>query len=48
MAGKQIEFPEKQTHLKSYERNIWILMGICIVFVLIAINVVGSAGSYTP
>jgi hypothetical protein len=48
MAGKQIEFPEKQTHLKSYERNLWILMAICIIFVIVAINVVDSPGSYIP
>ena len=47
MAGKQIEFPEKQTHSKRYERNLWILMGICIIFVIVAVNVVGGAGCYT-
>ena len=46
MAGKQIEFPEKQTHSKRYERNLWILMGICIIFGIVAVNVVGGGGTY--
>ncbi|MGI9622002.1 MAG: hypothetical protein ACR2PK_04125 [Acidimicrobiales bacterium] len=40
MAGKQIEFPEKQTHDKGFERAIMIFSLACIVFVIIAVNAV--------
>jgi len=45
MAGKQIEFQENHTHKKSYERGMLILSALCIVFVIIAVNVVGGGGS---
>ena len=45
MAGKQIEFQEIHTHKKSYERGMLILSALCIVFVIIAVNVVGGGGT---
>ena len=42
MAGKQIEFQENHTHKKSYERGMLILSLVCIVFVIIAVNVVSG------
>jgi len=45
MAGKQVEFPENHTHKKSYEHGMLILSGLCIVFVIIAVNVVGGGGT---
>jgi|GEM_PF-262385 len=42
MAGKQVEFQENHTHKKSYERGMLILSLACIVFVIIAVNVVGG------
>ncbi len=40
MAGKQIQFNEKQTHNKNFERNLLIFCGICIVLVIVAVNTV--------
>ena len=45
MAGKQIEFQENHTHNKNYERGMLILSVLCIVFVIIAVNVVGGGGT---
>ena len=45
MAGKQIEFQEIHTHKKSYERGMLIASVLCIVFVIIAVNVVGGGGT---
>ena len=42
MAGKQVEFQENHTHKKSYERGMLILSLACIVFVIIAVNVVSG------
>ena len=42
LAGKQVEFQENHTHKKSYERGMLILALACIVFVIIAVNVVGG------
>ncbi len=42
MSGKQIEFQENHTHKKSYERGMLILSLVCIVFVIIAVNVVSG------
>ena len=42
MAVKQIEFQENHTHKKSYERGMLILSLVCIVFVIIAVNVVSG------
>lgn len=45
MAGKQIEFPEKQTHDKRFEQAIWLFCAACIVFVILAITIV-DGGSF--
>lgn len=37
MAGKQIEFPEKQTHVKSFERAMILISVICAIIVLIIV-----------
>ena len=37
MNGKQIEFPEKQTHLKSFELALLVISIICVVVVLIIV-----------
>ena len=44
MAGKQVEFPENQTHSKSFEKGMLLLSLVCIVFVIIAVNAVGGGG----
>jgi len=44
MAGKQIQFKEKQGHDKGFERNLLIFCAACIVFVIIAVNAVGGGG----
>lgn len=45
MAGKQIKFPEKQTHDRRFEQATLVFCVICIVFVIIAISTV-SGGSF--
>lgn len=45
MAGKQIRFPEKQTHDKRFEQAMLIFSVLCIIFVVIAINTV-AGGSF--
>jgi uncharacterized membrane protein YvbJ len=40
MAGKQIDFPEKQKHVKSLDMILWAVSIVSIVLVLIAIFVV--------
>ena len=37
MNGKQIEFPEKQGHVKAFERAMLIISIVCIVIVLIIV-----------
>jgi len=40
----QIKFPENQTHKKSFELAMLGFSVLCIVFVIIAVNVVGGGG----
>lgn len=42
MAGKQLKFPEKQTHNKQFEIALLAFSVLCIVFVIIAVNVVAG------
>jgi len=44
MAGKQVEFPELQTHNKGFEMAMLAFSLLCIVFVIIAVTVVGGGG----
>jgi hypothetical protein len=45
MADKHLEFPEKQTHDKRFEYGTLAFSIVCIIFVIIAVNVVaGGAG----
>ncbi len=44
MAGKQIKFPENQTHSKKFEQAVWIFTAVCIVFVILAVNMVDGGG----
>jgi hypothetical protein len=37
MNGKQIEFPPKQTHVKTFERAMIVISIICIIIVLIVV-----------
>lgn len=37
MNGKQIEFPEKQTHVKGFERTMLAISIICVIVVLIIV-----------
>ena len=40
MAGKQIEFNEKQTHVKSFEHALLAFCAVCIIFVILAVQLV--------
>lgn len=44
MAGKQIKFPEMQTHNRGFEMAMLGFSVLCIIFVIIAVNVVGGGG----
>ena len=44
MAGKQISFPENQTHNKAFEYAMVGFSIFCIIMVIIAVNVVGGGG----
>lgn len=44
MAGKQIDFPESQKHVKGLDLWLWAIALACIVLVIIAIMVVGGQG----
>lgn len=46
MAGKQLEFPELQTHKKSFEFGVLGFCVLCIVFVIICVAAV-SGGVWT-
>jgi hypothetical protein len=37
MSGKQIEFPPKQTHVRSFELAMLVISIICVVIVLIIV-----------
>lgn len=37
MSGKQIEFPEKQTHVKSFEYAMLAISVICVIIVLVVV-----------
>jgi len=42
--SRQIEFPEKQTHEKSFEYGMLLFSVLCILFVIVMVNVVGGGG----
>jgi hypothetical protein len=44
MAGKQVDFPESQKHVKGLDMWLWAVALVCIVLVIIAIMVVGGQG----
>jgi hypothetical protein len=44
MAGKQVDFPESQKHVKGLDMWLWAIALACIVLVIIAIMVVGGQG----
>ncbi|MFN8159428.1 MAG: hypothetical protein U0R52_00070 [Solirubrobacterales bacterium] len=37
MNGKQLEFPEKQTHVKAFEYGMIVFSIVCIIVVLIVV-----------
>ncbi|MFI5025564.1 MAG: hypothetical protein ACHQCI_02270 [Solirubrobacterales bacterium] len=37
MNGKQIKFPEKQTHVKSFEAAMLVISIVCVIIVLIVV-----------
>ena len=48
MSGKQIEFPEKQTHVKAFEYGMLIFSIICIIIVLTSSLPPTSGSSSVP
>jgi len=48
MSGKQIEFPEKQTHVKSFERAMLIISIVCVIIVLIVVFGTDLGDEYRP
>jgi len=48
MNGKQIEFPPKQTHLKSFELGMLAFSIICVVIVLIIVLGTDIGDTFRP
>lgn len=48
MSGKQVEFPERQTHVKSFEYGMVVFSIICIIVVLIVVLVTNIGVEFRP
>ncbi len=48
MNGKQIEFPEKQTHVKAFERAMLVISIVCVIIVLIVVFGTEPRGRVPP
>jgi len=48
MAGKQIEFPPKQTHVRSFEVALLVICLICVAVVLIIVLGTGLGDEFRP
>ena len=48
MNGKQIEFPPKQTHVKSFERAMLIISILCVVIGLIVVFGTNIGDEFRP
>ncbi|MDQ2940143.1 MAG: hypothetical protein M3R23_06410 [Actinomycetota bacterium] len=48
MNGKQIEFPEKQTHVKSFEYAMVVISIICAIVVLIVVLFTNLGVEFRP
>ena len=48
MNGKQIEFPEKQTHVKGFEYALLAISIICVVVVLIIVLATNIGVEFRP
>ena len=48
MSGKQVEFPEKQTHVKSFERAMLAISIICVIVVLIIVLGTDLGNEFRP
>jgi len=46
--GKQIEFPEKQTHVKGFERGMLIFSIICVIVVLYVVLGTDIGNEFRP
>jgi len=46
--SKQIEFPEKQTHVKSFERAMLVISVICAIVVLIIVLGTDMGNEFRP
>ena len=48
MNGKQIEFPEKQTHVKGFEYGMLVFAIICVIVVLIIVLGTDIGDTFRP
>ena len=48
MNGRQIEFPEKQTHVKSFEYAMLAISIICVIIVLIVVLFTNLGTEFRP
>jgi hypothetical protein len=46
--GKQIEFPEKQTHVKSFEYALLAISIICVIIVLVIVFGTNIGDEFRP
>jgi hypothetical protein len=44
MAGKQVDFPEMQKHVKGLDLWLWVISLVCIALVILAIFLVDGQG----
>lgn len=47
-SNRQIEFPEKQTHLKSFELAVLAISVLCAIIVLIIVLFTGIGNEFRP
>jgi hypothetical protein len=47
-SGKQIEFPEKQTHVKSFERGMLVFSIVCVIIVLFIVLGTDLGNEFRP
>lgn len=46
--GKQIEFPEKQTHVKAFERGMIVFSIVCVIIVLYVVLGTDIGNEFRP
>ena len=45
---RQVEFPERQTHVKSFELAMLAISIICVIIVLVVVVIIGAGNDFRP